>query len=158
MTRRTCIGQRDIRQRWAYRGTIDACTSTAKIVISTVTRHFVEWRKLWWRWEREIYLEWTSNGLLVAEELEERSVIFGASSNEIHSISVGNSNLYIFAAIKKSLAILLRHKEVQWFNSCLSCRRRLSGSYVQKCRLVWWTWKGTKERAKIVPTSWASWK
>ena len=68
-------------------------------------------------WHREVDLEGTAQeGPLVAQELEELSVVLRSTSNEVNRLASGSTKLDVLAAVVKASAILRADQLVEFGN------------------------------------------
>ena len=100
----------DSRQIGAGAKTIDA--SATILLVGTVAgiRLDPPWlhaRKVVGAWSGEVDLEGAAEDLLVAQKLEELSIVLGASSYQIHGFSARGADLHILAAVEEAASIIV---------------------------------------------------
>ena len=96
----------------AYVGTVDAGTSTGKVVIRAFPWCGIERCHPGGNFIREVDLKRTAHILHITHKLEESLVILRTTSDQVHSIPICRANLYTLTAIVESFSKVFRNEEV----------------------------------------------
>jgi hypothetical protein len=100
---------------------------------------------------REIDLERASKGLLVSEVLEETGIVLRASTDQVHRVSVGRTELDVLATVKECASKVRADMKIDRLDGYLTGTCFLRRCHLNKRSLVGMAGERAKEFPEVVP-------
>jgi len=103
----------------------------------------------------KVDLEWTSQELFIAKELQKLCVVLCPSTNEINSFATRCAVFHIFATVVKSTLVFFRPEVLQFCDYSLSRCGFRGFCDVHEERLIGRAGKGAEQVKEVLLASWA---